>query len=86
MVENAEHIDTMSILEKVRADFPILSEQMNGHDLVYFDNGATSQTPNSVINAITDYYKHSNSNVHRGVHSLSQTATELYLSARNTSQ
>ncbi|RZS71443.1 cysteine desulfurase [Pseudobacter ginsenosidimutans] len=72
---------TSSILldvEKIRKDFPILSLTVNGKPLVYLDNAATSQKPNSVIKAIEHYYTHQNSNIHRGVHFLSQRATEAY--------
>lgn len=69
-------------LEKIRADFPILKRKIYGHDLVYFDNAATSQKPIQVIKAIGDYYQNHNANVHRGVHKLSEEATEMYESAR----
>lgn len=65
-------------VEKIRKDFPILSTTVNGKPLVYLDNAATSQKPISVIDAIDYYYKHQNSNIHRGVHFLSQRATEAY--------
>lgn len=65
-------------VEKIRKDFPILSSTVNGKPLVYLDNAATSQKPISVINAIEHYYTHQNSNIHRGVHFLSQRATEAY--------
>ena len=71
-------------VNKIRSDFPILSRQVNGQPLIYFDNAATSQTPNQVIDVITDYYKRLNSNIHRGVHKLSQEATEAYEGARKT--
>jgi cysteine desulfurase/selenocysteine lyase len=71
-------------VNKIRSDFPILSRQVNGQPLIYFDNAATSQTPNQVIDVITDYYKRLNSNIHRGVHKLSQEATEAYEEARKT--
>lgn len=71
-------------IEKVRADFPILSRKVNGHPLVYFDNAATSQTPKVVIDAIVEYYEQYNANIHRGVHSLSQEATDAYEQARET--
>ena len=73
-------------VNKIRADFPILSRKVNGQPLVYFDNAATSQTPTQVIEAITDYYTRLNSNIHRGVHKLSQEATEAYEAARKTIQ
>ncbi|MAD29988.1 MAG: cysteine desulfurase CsdA [Flavobacteriaceae bacterium] len=71
-------------INKIRSDFPILSRQVNGQPLIYFDNAATSQTPSQVIDVITDYYKRLNSNIHRGVHKLSQEATEAYEGARKT--
>jgi cysteine desulfurase/selenocysteine lyase len=73
-------------VNKIRADFPILSRKVNGQSLVYFDNAATSQTPTQVIEVITDYYTRLNSNIHRGVHKLSQEATEAYEAARKTIQ
>ena len=69
-------------VEKIRADFPILQRKVNGKPLVYFDNAATSQTPKVVIDAIVDYYSNYNANIHRGVHSLSQEATDKYEQAR----
>ena len=65
-------------IQKIRADFPILSEKVNGKTLVYFDNGATSQKPQIVIDAISKYYQEINANIHRGVHTLSQLATDAY--------
>ena len=73
-------------IQKIRADFPILSEKVNGKPLVYFDNGATSQKPQVVIDAIEKYYSTYNANIHRGVHTLSQLATDAYEAARNTIQ
>jgi len=67
---------------KLREEFPILNQNINGKPLVYFDNAATNQKPVSVINSIKDYYEKINSNVHRGVHSLSERATEAYEAAR----
>ena len=72
----------MFLIDKIRADFPILNRQVNGKPLVYFDNAATSQTPQVVIDAIVSYYTNSNANIHRGVHTLSQEATDLYEEAR----
>ena len=69
-------------IEAVRADFPILKEKINGYPLVYFDNAATSQTPQQVIDCISDYYSRYNANIHRGVHTLSQTATDAYEQSR----
>ena len=68
--------------ERVRADFPVLQQQVNGKPLVYLDNGATSQKPQAVIDEIVRYYTTENANVHRGVHTLSQNATEDYENAR----
>jgi cysteine desulfurase/selenocysteine lyase len=65
-------------IQKIRADFPILSQKVNGKPLVYFDNGATSQKPQVVIDAISTYYQEINANIHRGVHTLSQLATDAY--------
>ncbi len=73
-------------IQKVRADFPILSQKVNGKPLVYFDNGATSQKPQVVIDAISRYYSEYNANIHRGVHTLSQLATDAYEVSRNTIQ
>ncbi|MBC8280945.1 MAG: cysteine desulfurase [Chloroflexi bacterium] len=70
------------VLKKIRGDFPILNQTVNGNPLVYLDNGATSQKPQSVIDAIVEYYTTNNSNVHRGVHTLSQRATDGYEGAR----
>jgi cysteine desulfurase/selenocysteine lyase len=69
-------------IQKIRADFPILSRQVNGKPLVYFDNGATSQKPQVVIDAIATYYQEINANIHRGVHTLSQLATDAYEASR----
>jgi len=69
-------------INKVRADFPILSRTVNGKPLVYFDNGATSQKPQIVIDAIAKYYQEINANIHRGVHTLSQLATDAYENSR----
>jgi cysteine desulfurase/selenocysteine lyase len=66
----------------IRNDFPILGREVNGNPLVYFDNAATSQTPQQVIDAIVDYYSNYNANIHRGVHTLSQEATDKYEKAR----
>ena len=69
-------------VEKIRKDFPILNRKVNGKDLIYFDNAATSQTPQVVIDSIVDYYSNYNANIHRGVHTLSQEATIAYEEAR----
>ncbi|TQI69532.1 cysteine desulfurase/selenocysteine lyase [Gramella sp. Hel_I_59] len=69
-------------VETIRQDFPILGREVNGYPLVYFDNAATAQTPKQVMNAIVDYYSNYNANIHRGVHALSQEATDNYEQAR----
>jgi len=73
-------------VEEIRKDFPILSRTVNGKPLVYFDNAATSQTPQVVIDAIVNYYSNYNANIHRGVHTLSQEATDAYEQARKKIQ
>jgi cysteine desulfurase/selenocysteine lyase len=71
-------------ITKIRADFPILSREVYGKPLIYFDNGATTQKPRCVVDAIVDEYYSVNANVHRGVHFLSQQATELHEGSRET--
>lgn len=71
-------------VQAIRKDFPILNREVNGSPLVYFDNAATSQTPKQVIDVIVDYYSRYNANIHRGVHTLSQEATDAYEKARET--
>ena len=73
-------------VQALRADFPILSEKVNGQQLLYLDNAATSQTPKAVIDTIVDYYSRYNANIHRGVHHLSQLATDAFEQARQTIQ
>ncbi|GGG38641.1 aminotransferase class V-fold PLP-dependent enzyme [Bizionia arctica] len=73
-------------IDNIRKDFPILSRKVHGKPLVYLDNGATSQTPIQVIDAIVDYYSNYNANIHRGVHTLSQEATDKYEEARHKIQ
>ena len=76
----------MKDVYKIREDFPILNKKINGTDLVYFDNAATSQTPKQVIQKIVDYYEQYNSNIHRGLHSLSTDATNQYELSRKIIQ
>ena len=64
-------------VEEIRKDFPILNRKVNGKPLIYFDNAATSQTPQQVIDVIVDYYSNYNSNIHRGVHTLSQSYRQV---------
>jgi cysteine desulfurase / selenocysteine lyase len=73
-------------VDKIRKDFPILSRTVNRKPLIYLDNAATSQTPQQVIDVIVDYYSNYNANIHRGVHTLSQEATDKYEEARQTIQ
>jgi len=82
MPQSGLDINAMFNVEAIRKDFPILSRKVNGKPLVYFDNAATSQTPQQVIDVIVDYYSNYNANIHRGVHTLSQEATDLYEQAR----
>ena len=78
--------NTVLNVMEIREDFPILKRKLNGEQLVYFDNAATSQTPQQVIDVISDYYSVYNANIHRGVHQLSQEATDKYEDARQTIQ
>lgn len=71
-------------VEAIRKDFPILTEQVNGKDIIYLDSSATSQKPSSVIEKTKYYYEHMNANVHRGVHTLGTRATDGYENARET--
>jgi cysteine desulfurase/selenocysteine lyase len=73
-------------IQKIRGDFPILSRTVNGNQLVYFDNAATSQKPRQVIDSLVDFYSNHNANIHRGVHTLSQEATDLFENARKKVQ
>ena len=79
-------IATSFDIDTIRKDFPILKRKVNGYPLVYFDNAATSQTPKQVIDVIVDYYSNYNANIHRGVHALSQEATDKYEQARQKIQ
>lgn len=73
-------------VEKIREDFPILQKKIKGKPLVYFDNAATTQKPKAVIDTLNKYYSEINSNVHRGVHFLSEKATDAYEASRKTVQ
>jgi cysteine desulfurase/selenocysteine lyase len=79
-------IDTKIDITALRAQFPILHTEVNGKPLVYLDNGASSQKPQSVIDAISRYYEAENSNIHRGVHTLSANATMAYEEVRKKVQ
>ena len=78
---NYEETDTLSI-DQIRRDFPVLHQQVNGHPLVWLDNGATTQKPQAVIDRLSHYYSHDNSNIHRGAHTLAARATDQYEAAR----
>ena len=80
-----EEADTLNS-EQIKKDFPVLQQKVNGHDLVWLDNGATTQKPNQVIDKISDYYRTYNSNIHRGAHTLAARATDAYEEAREKVQ
>ncbi len=83
LVRNAVHAGSrFERLENARSEFPILHQQVNGHELIYFDNAATSQKPRAVIDTIRRYYEHDNANVHRGIHELSNRASIAYEASR----
>ncbi len=84
VVEDVQAVKRGFDVESVRTEFPILDQEVNGHPLVYLDNAATTQKPQVVIDAITEYYTQYNSNVHRGAHSLSDKATQKFEEARET--
>src|SRR3989339_1606123 len=69
---------TIMDIETIRKDFPILQRKIHGKPLIYFDNAATSQKPRQVIEAMNDYYKNHNANIHRSIHQIGEEATELY--------
>ncbi|NBP70665.1 MAG: aminotransferase class V-fold PLP-dependent enzyme [Cytophagia bacterium] len=73
-------------IARLREQFPVLNQQVNGRDLVYLDNAATSQKPRAVINALVDYYTGYNANIHRGIHTLAEKATKAYEQTRETAK
>ncbi|MDP4664532.1 MAG: aminotransferase class V-fold PLP-dependent enzyme, partial [Salibacteraceae bacterium] len=73
-------------IQNIRAQFPILNQEVNGKPLIYFDNGASSQKPQAVIDALVNYYSKDHANVHRGVHTLSQRATDKFEAVRKKTQ
>jgi cysteine desulfurase / selenocysteine lyase len=79
-------VKTIIDVEKIRAEFPILHQKVNGKDLVYLDNAATSQKPNVVIDALVDYYRGYNANIHRGIHTLAEKATRAYEETREAAR
>lgn len=87
MIESsARNLESQFDADRIRGDFPILGESINGQPLVYLDNAATTHKPQIVIDTITEFYRSQNSNIHRGVHTLSQRGTEAYENARGTVQ
>src|SRR5687768_4933093 len=73
-------------VEKIRKEFPILHQQVNGRDLVYLDNAATNQKPKRVIDALVEYYTGFNANIHRGIHTLAEKATKAFEQTRHTAK
>jgi cysteine desulfurase/selenocysteine lyase len=86
MRETSQHIDLKFDVNSLRTQFPVLNQQVNGKKLIYFDNAATTQKPETVINALDRYYREYNANIHRGIHSLAEMATAAYEATRNEVQ
>lgn len=86
MTQLTDHIDSILDISKIRDMFPVLDQQVNGKKLIYFDNAATTQKPERVINSISEYYTQYNANIHRGLHSLAEKATAAYENTRETVQ
>jgi len=86
MNHSPQHIETAFDVEKIRSRFPVLHQHVNGKPLIYFDNAATTQKPDVVINAIAQYYQEYNANIHRGIHSLAEKATAAYENTRQEIQ
>lgn len=86
MTQLVENIDSTLDISRIRSMFPVLDQEVNGKKLVYFDNAATTQKPEVVINKISEYYRHFNANIHRGLHSLAEKATAAYEGTRKTVQ
>ncbi|WP_333819891.1 aminotransferase class V-fold PLP-dependent enzyme [Ohtaekwangia sp.] len=84
MTSSSPAIDRKLDIDAIRKEFPVLHQQVNGRDLVYLDNAATSQKPLKVINALIDYYQGYNANIHRGIHTLAERATKAYEETRHT--
>src|SRR5690606_24130987 len=77
---------TLLDIESIRKEFPVLHQQVNGKDLIYFDNAASSQKPTQVIQALADYYQGYHANIHRGIHTLAEKATKAYEDTRKAAQ
>lgn len=86
MTQLTEHIESKINISSIRDMFPVLDQKVNGKKLIYFDNAATTQKPESVINALSEYYKKYNANIHRGLHALAEKATAAYEDTRKTVQ
>ncbi len=86
MSQTSQHIDLAFDVNEIRSRFPILDQQVNGKPLIYFDNAATTQKPDVVINALNQYYREYNANIHRGIHALAEKATAAYESTRQEIQ
>ena len=86
MTQLADHIESILDISRIRNMFPVLDQEVNGKKLIYFDNAATTQKPDQVINAISEYYAGYNANIHRGLHSLAEKATAAYENTRKTVQ
>ena len=86
MSEVSAHIDSSLDINKIRNRFPVLDQEINGKQLIYFDNAATTQKPDNVINAISEYYSNYNTNIHQKLHSLTKKATTAYENTRKTVQ
>lgn len=82
MTQTSQHIDLTYDVNKIRSQFPVLHQQVNGKNLIYFDNAATTQKPEVVIDALSQYYREYNANIHRGIHSLAEKATAAYEATR----
>ena len=82
MIATTHHRSETLDVQELREDFPILHQKVNGHDLIYFDNAATSQKPRTVIDTLRRYYERDNANVHRGIHTLSNRASTEYEASR----
>src|SRR5690606_22399399 len=81
---NTATINKQLAIEEIRAQFPVLHQEVNGKPLIYFDNAATSQKPQSVIDALNGYYEGINANIHRGIHTLAEKATAAFEETRET--
>jgi len=86
MTQTPQHIDVTFDIEKIRSRFPVLNQQVNNKPLIYFDNAATTQKPDVVIDALNQYYREYNSNIHRGIHTLAEKATAAYEETRGQVQ